>query len=185
MSRRRSRGNAARTRPAPSTPARPAAARVRSLEAVVVRDRRWRTAIPVLLVLIGLAAYHNSFAGPFLLDDEGRIVQNPQIRSLWPPWEVVARSQRPVLQLSLAVNFALGGLRVWGYHAFNVSVHLLAGLALYGVVRRMFGSERLRERYGTAAPWLALVVAALWMVHPLQTASVTYVIQRAESLMGL
>src|SRR5206468_5252192 len=50
---------------------------------------------------------------------------------------------------------------------------------------RMLGSRRLGERYGAAAPWLALGVALVWLVHPLQTESVTYVIQRAEALMGL
>src|SRR2546426_9933310 len=148
----------------------------------------WRTgrrAIPALLIGAGLAVYGNSFAGSFLLDDEGRIVQNPHIRRLWPPWDVVAHSSRPVVELSVAVNYALGGLNVWGYHALNLAVHLLAGLVLFGIVRRMLESEKLRARYGRAAPWLAGAVAIVWTVHPLQTESVTYIIQRAESLMGL
>src|SRR5206468_13088154 len=57
--------------------------------------------------------------------------------------------------------------------------------ALLGLVRRMLESERLRPRYERAGVWLAGVVALIWVVHPIQTESVTYVIQRAESLMGL
>src|SRR5262249_40789195 len=57
--------------------------------------------------------------------------------------------------------------------------------ALYGIVRRMLESHKLRERFGSAAAGLAMIVAAIWVVHPLQTESVTYIIQRAESLMGL
>src|SRR2546425_10026484 len=97
----------------------------------------------------------------------------------------MAQSTRPILELSIAVNYAMGGLDVWGYHAFNLGVHLLAGLALFGIVRRTLQSDALRGRFGDRAPWLAMVVAAIWIVHPLQTESVTYVIQRAESLMGL
>jgi tetratricopeptide (TPR) repeat protein len=145
----------------------------------------WPGAIPAVLVGAGLAVYLNSFAGPFLLDDKGRIVQNPHIRSLWPPWDVVAHSTRPVVELSVALNYALGGLNPWGYHAFNLAVHLLAGLVLFGIVRRTLQSEKLRPRYGRPATWLALAVALIWLVHPLQTESVTYVIQRGESLMGL
>lgn len=74
---------------------------------------------------------------------------------------------------------------VWGYHALNLVVHLLAGLALFGVVRRTLTSPPLRARFGAAATSLAFVVAAIWLVHPLQTESVTYIVQRVESLMGL
>jgi len=137
------------------------------------------------LIGAGVAVYYNSFAGVFLLDDHWRILDNLQIRQLWPPWHALAHNSRPLVQVSLAVNYALGGLNVWGYHAFNLAVHLLGGLVLFGIVRRMLQSERLRARFGGAASGLAMVVALIWLVHPLQTESVTYVIQRAESLMGL
>ena len=52
-------------------------------------------------------------------------------------------------------------------------------------MRRTLLQPKIRKHVGNAAPWLALVVALIWTVHPLQTESVTYVAQRAESLMGL
>src|SRR5207245_8496147 len=131
-----------------------------------------RRMIPIALVGAGLAAYANSFAGAFLLDDLRRIVDNPQIRHLWPPWQVIAGTSRPLVELSLALNYALGGLNVWGYHAFNLTVHLLAGLTLFGLLRRTLQSARLRPRYGQAAPWLAMAIALLWLLHPLQPATV-------------
>src|SRR5439155_26554763 len=92
---------------------------------------------------------------------------------------------RPVVNFSLAVNYALGGLDVWGYHAFNLAVHIVAALALYGIVRRTLLRPGLRERHSDAAPWVGLAAALIWRVHPLQTESVTYVVQRTELLMGL
>ena len=92
---------------------------------------------------------------------------------------------RPVVMLTLSANYSLGGLNTWGYHAFNLGVHLLAALTLFGIVRRTLQSPRLRERFGQAATPLALGVALIWLVHPLQTQAVTYIIQRCESLMGL
>jgi len=74
----------------------------------------------------------------------------------------------------------LGGLDVRGYHAFNLIVHLLAGLTLFGIVRRT-----LERRGHTQSVALAWVIAVIWTVHPLLTESVTCVIQRTESLMGL
>jgi len=87
--------------------------------------------------------------------------------------------------LTLAVNYALGGLEVWGYHAVNLLIHLLAALTLYGLLRRTFLSDRLKERYGDVSESLAFATSLLWLLHPLQSQSVTYLIQRAESLMGL
>jgi len=152
-----------------------------------------RRFFPWLVVAAGLLAYCNSFTGGFLSDDVRSILENPSIRRLWPIWQPLSPPHqggltvegRPLINLSLAVNYALGGYNVWGYHALNLIVHILAGLTLFGIVRRTLLQPSLRERFGNAANGLALAVAVLWTVHPLQTESVTYVIQRAESMMGL
>jgi protein O-mannosyl-transferase len=153
-----------------------------------------------VIVLAGLAAYHNSFAGPFAFDDVHSVLGNPTIRRLWPIWDALKPPSngatvegRPIVNLSLAVNYAIGGLEVRGYHAFNLAVHLLAGLALFGIVRRTM--ERLRTQdggpglagagAGPAPLAFAFAVGLLWTVHPLQTESVTFISDRAESLMGL
>ncbi|MFH0982524.1 MAG: tetratricopeptide repeat protein [Planctomycetota bacterium] len=139
----------------------------------------------LLVPLAGMLVYLNSFWGVFLFDDEPGIVHNPFLRQLWPITGQVRNAQRPVLNLSLAVNYALGGLNVWGYHLFNMAVHVLAGLTLFGVVRRTLEREPFRSTWGRSAPWPAVVLALIWVVHPLQTQSVTYLIQRSESMMGL
>ena len=154
---------------------------------------RGRKFFPLVVIAAGLLAYHNSFTGAFFHDDFGSILENPTIRHLWPIWQPLLPLRgsgwtvagRPLINLSLALNYALGGYNVWGYHALNVTVHLLAGLTLLGLVRRTLLQPALRERFGAAANELALATAVLWTVHPLQTESVTYVIQRAESIMGL
>jgi len=173
----------------------------------------------VLLPLAALAAWHNSFHGAFVLDDIPTIVANPSIRRLGdlgavlsPPKMGQPVSGRPLVNLTLALNYAVSGTEVWSYHALNLVIHVLAGLTLFGLVRRtlMFPSCRsllAGEHSGRAqgrgsspmptelsgvepdpqsdATSLALAIALLWTLHPLQTGAVTYVVQRAESLMGL
>ena len=148
----------------------------------------------LLLVLAVGAAYHNSLGGPFILDDETSIAQNPTIRdwrtALLPPHDGSASggrtvSGRPLVNLSFALNYAAGGFAVHGYHVTNLLIHLAATLALFGVVRRTLGQPALVTRYSTKATSLAFVVALLWGLHPLQTAAVDYIVQRAESLMAL
>ena len=141
--------------------------------------------IPLLVVAAGLLAYQNSFTGPFIFDDLRLIPENPAIRHLWPVWTIVGHTSRPVVHLSLAVNYALGGLSPWGYHLFNLAIHILAALTLYGVVRRTCLLAKSPPTWREAASWLAVGIAVIWVVHPLQTESVTYIIQRGESLMGL
>lgn len=138
-----------------------------------------------LIIAAALWAFHNSFTGAFVFDDQPLILKNPHIRRLWPLSQVITDPMRPLVDLSLALNFALGGVKVEGYHAANLLIHCLAGLALFGLIRRTLATPRLQRRYGRAALGLALASALLWVVHPLTTQSVTYIIQRAESLAGM
>ncbi len=156
-----------------------------------------------LLAIAALGVYANSFFGPFIFDDPQSIPDNPTIRglatSLSPPGGGLTVSGRPVLNFSFALNHAISGDRVWSYHLGNLLIHILAGLVLFGIVRRTLSipgrsalnppnqapaafADASRE---SAATLIGFAAALLWLVHPLQTEAVTYVVQRAESLMGL
>lgn len=146
----------------------------------------------VLLALAALAAYSSSFSGAFVYDDVQSIPENPTLRHLWPPWEALSPppggatvSGRPMLNLSFAINRALGGPGVASYHAGNLLIHVLAGLTLFGLVRRTLLLPGFSPKFAPVALPVAFLAAALWTLHPLQTESVTYLVQRAESLMGL
>ncbi|MGD0651135.1 MAG: tetratricopeptide repeat protein [Verrucomicrobiia bacterium] len=143
----------------------------------------WRKLSPLILTGAGLLAYCNTFRVPFIFDDLNAITNNAHIRTLWPPWEAMITpaqtpvAGRPVVSLSLALNHAVSGLQPWSYHAFNLALHIANALLLLGIVRRTVRGERTD---GTA-----LAVALIWLVHPLLTGSVTYVVQRTELLMAL
>jgi len=152
----------------------------------------WRVlTVAAVLILAALGAYWNSFNVPFLLDDALAIDDNLSIRHLGrigdvlSPTTTAPTAARPLLNLSLALNFAGDDVSVRGYHVVNWLIHVCAGLALLGIVRRTLLLPSLRPRYGEAALPLAASAALLWTLHPLQTESVTYISQRAESLMGL
>jgi tetratricopeptide (TPR) repeat protein len=151
------------------------------------RLARWA---PLWIVAAGAAAYANSLGAPFVFDGLADIADNPSIRQLWPPQQALLNEQgmlpaRPVPYYTFALNYAAGGLDVRGYHLANIAIHLAAGLLLWGIVRRTLRLPALAGRFGPAADAIALAVAVIWTVHPLQTGAVTYVYQRIESLMGL
>jgi protein O-mannosyl-transferase len=179
------------------------------------RGRAASTVLVVLALVAAAAwSYSTSFAGAFVFDDQYAIVRNPNIRELWPLTRAMSAppespvSARPVASLTLAINYALAPpdardvmtlgrgepspgvleryLRnVWGYHLMNLALHVLAALALFGVVRRTLDSARLRSQFAGASTGLAFAVALVWLVHPLLTDAVTYITQRTEVLMGL
>jgi hypothetical protein len=139
---------------------------------------------PFGLIVAGVIAYWNSFQGDFVFDDRPSILESPVIRSLGDPGRLLIGNSRPLVELTLALNYAVGRLDPWGYHLVNLLIHLAAGLALYGLGRRTLLTEPLRVRFAAFANPLAFSIALLWLLHPVQTQSVTYIIQRAESLMG-
>ena len=145
----------------------------------------------LVIAAAALLAYHNSFGVPFVFDDELAIVGNPSIRtwwtSFWPPADLqgLPISGRPVVNVSLGLSYAMSGSAVWSYHCFNLLVHIAAGGFLFGIVRRTLLQPTMAPRYGAQAFGLALLSAVIWVVHPLQTESVTYISQRAEALVGL
>jgi tetratricopeptide (TPR) repeat protein len=146
-----------------------------------------RALVAVVLGAAAVLAWRGALAVPFLFDDLRAIVNNPTIRSLARIGEVLAPpadgsgvSGRPIVNLTLAIDYAFGGLDPRGYHATNLLLHAMSALLLFGVVRRTLR----RTRFRAAAAPLALATALLWGVHPLQTESVACVIQRTELLGG-
>ena len=143
---------------------------------------------PVLAIVLATAAvYGGTLGGPLIYDDHLWITWNSSIRHLWPisgvlhpPADSVAFG-RPVLSLTLALNYAISGNGAWSYHLANLGIHILAALALFGVARRTLELRPGLVPAGRDRVLVAFAVALLWAVHPIQTESVTYVIQRWSS----
>lgn len=146
-------------------------------------------AVAALVFWVTLA-YANSFSGAFLFDDECNILTNPAVRCprislLADPAYTAALNTRPLVTLSLAANHAIGGFAPFSYHLVNLGIHLAASLFLFFSLGLLFRSPGFSERFSRHGTFLSFLITLVWAVHPLQTESVTYVIQRCESLMGM
>ncbi len=139
-----------------------------------MRQLRWLLA--ATLIAVGSVAYWPSFQAGFVFDDPAHIHQNKAIRSLPALLPALAATNRPVIYVTLWANYSVGGLNVIGYHLVNFAIHLASGILLWRIVARTGRTEK--------GEWSAFAVAAIWIVHPLQTQAVTYIIQRCESLMA-
>ena len=146
-------------------------------------------AIASLTLLCGVI-YSNTLAVPFVYDDSPNILENEWIRiadlspsSLWQAG-MESRCTRPFAYTSFALNYYFGEFAVRGYHLVNIAVHGLAGLLVYWLGLHLFRkSQRLRPDGGwsLAPEWSALLAAGIFVAHPIQTQSVTYVVQRMSS----
>jgi tetratricopeptide (TPR) repeat protein len=132
-----------------------------------------------LLAIATLVVYWHGLSAPFVFDDRGTIVDNRTIENIWShdvfsaPHETPVAG-RPVVNVSFALNYAIDGHRVEGYRLTNIGIHVLCALALFGLAWR------------TSLPVnVALAVALLWALHPLNSEAVNYATQRTESLMAL
>ncbi|MBF0317953.1 MAG: tetratricopeptide repeat protein [Nitrospirae bacterium] len=152
-----------------------------------------------LIIVVAVLAYSNTLHGPFVFDDTHNIVENQMVKDLryfTDPHAVDNSTADKVMKdsvksrlfgfLSLALNYGLGGLDVRGYHVFNITVHVVNGLLVYRLILLTLTAPCLvtgTEGNGPATrrDSIALLCALVFVAHPVQTAAVTYVIQRFAS----
>jgi tetratricopeptide (TPR) repeat protein len=135
----------------------------------------------LLLALIGLIGYLNSFANAFIWDDELLIVGNGYIRSFSNifkifttdifHWITDSNFYRPLFSLSLMLDFSIWKLNPFGYHLTNLALHILNACLLFYLVNLL--TSRLR---------VAFIASLFFLVHPVHTQAVTYISGRADPL---
>lgn len=149
----------------------------------------------LLIVILGLLAYSNTFNVPFQWDDKKLIVENPIIKDLnyflqpseaknLPEYGLVIR--RYISFLSFALNYWAHGLDVMGYHLVNIAIHILSALLVYVLVVLTFRTPFFRQNRDIVpnekTGFIALFASLLFVSHPIQTEAVTYIMQRFASL---
>lgn len=149
------------------------------------------TVIVSVLVFLAFLIYSNTKEAPFILDDGHNIVNNPGIRLNKLSLEELGKAafesplrSRPLANISFAINHYFHRYDVKGFRFINVLLHALTGICLYFFIKNTLKTPALSscyERY-QRLPFFATV---LWLVHPVQTQSVTYIVQRMNCLSSL
>jgi len=151
-------------------------------------EPRWvRLAAQLTLIVASALIFLPGLHAPFVYDDLTTVKTNPSIRTLWPlsvplsPPSQHSVSGRPLVNLTFAVNYALGGESPAGYHLFNIALHAAVALLLFEVIVRTLR----RGAHASVAVPLAAAATLLWAVHPLHSETLTYVTQRTELMMAM
>lgn len=157
----------------------------------------------LFIMLVGFAVYANTLEGQFVFDDIPHILQNRHIRVGQIDFETVLNAAfksplatRPVANLSFALNYYLGGVAVFGFHLFNIIIHIINAIFVFGLVRKILREAAISYTYKqgrfqietypyweeSAPDYGALLAACLFVAHPIQIQSVAYTVQRMNSL---
>jgi len=147
----------------------------------IFEGRRFHLVAGLLIAISTFLVYSNTFYAGFHFDDTPHIVENYSIRKL-SNWSDIIRGQRGVAMLSFAINYAMGGLNVIGYHIANLVIHITNGILVYFLI--FLTLDRINSYKGIAKK-IAVYTALLFAVHPIQTQAVTYIVQRMETLASM
>jgi tetratricopeptide (TPR) repeat protein len=146
------------------------------------RPAWWRRVSPPLAAAgVALAVFLPSLAGEFVYDDLSVIVANRHIRDLALIRTVLGyEPSRPLLNLSWALNYALGGLVPWHWHLVNVLVHAASAAIAASLFLWMAGRMGRPDARG-----VALFGAAFFAATPMAVETVAYVSSRSTALATL
>lgn len=175
--------------------------RTLSPTSVVVRlrniyEQHQRNCHLALILLCGLIAYSNSFRVPFYFDDFPCIAQNPIVRQFSLLFDLGnyrefgltedlrnSLATRVVTYATFALNYRLHGFSLPGFHLVNLAIHLANALLVYELIRVTAAGCREEDSHSCVRDnSLALIVTLLFVLHPVQTNAVTYIVQRFSSL---
>ena len=139
-------------------------------------------ALIFLMPVVAFLAYSNIINAPFVFDDLPNIVQSPHLRmtDLSPDCLVNATKGpspfRPVAYFSFAINYYFGRYNVVGYHLTNIVIHIAVAMLLFWLSIFTLSLTGIKQK---STPIFA---ALAWLLHPLHIQSVTYTVQRINSL---
>jgi tetratricopeptide (TPR) repeat protein len=145
----------------------------------------------LLFVVVVFLLYSNTFQSPYIFDDWHHIEANPHIRMTSLSWDAILQAafdsplhRRPVAYVSLALNYYFHAYELFGYHLVNTLIHLGAAIFLYKFLYTTLSIQQPQQKIKYVG-WLSFIGALIWLVHPLQVQSVTYIIQRMNSLAAM
>ncbi|MCB2218096.1 MAG: tetratricopeptide repeat protein [Desulfobulbaceae bacterium] len=150
----------------------------------------------MLLLLVTLICYTNSFHASWQLDDEPNILENPLIQISDLSFYQIKRSMyarpgsgiiyRPIPCLTLGLNWFFGQKEVFGYHLINFIIHFTTCYLLYLCISQLLKTGVLSGRFtDREIQFIAILAALFWAVNPIQTQAVTYIVQRMASMAAM
>jgi hypothetical protein len=149
----------------------------------------------MLLVIVVLVIYSNSLDAPFVFDDHDNITNNQFIKidelgmgQLYDAAFKGMHSFRPLVKVSFALNYYFSSFDVFSYHIVNILIHILNGILVFFISIQVFNKalevdkNNLEKKSEYSAILMSFMTASIFLAHPIQVQSVTYIVQRMNSM---
>ena len=167
------------------------------------RHHRHFIVFAVLMAVCLGVIYGNSFDTGWHLDDRSITVRNKNLHLDSLSWQAIRqtfyaprgqgqntgqspqRIARPIVSLTLALNYYFGQTNVMGYHIVNLLIHYIAAIFLFLFIVQTLNLPSLKRRYAETSYAIALLAAFFWATSPAQVSAVTYIVQRMSSMAGM
>ena len=150
------------------------------------------------IALLCIIIYSNTLNSPFVFDDFPNIKKNPYFRLIDLDFQGLyyagfksPNPTRPVANISFALNYYFGKYDVTGYHVVNIIIHLISGILVYFLALIIFKqasfvpNQKIPQFHGASIPLISFCAALIFISHPVQTQSVTYIVQRMNSMSAM
>jgi tetratricopeptide (TPR) repeat protein len=153
----------------------------------ILKRHLLNTYLPLILIALTVATiYSNIYDCPFVFDDTEQIAEKVKIRDLTNYFSLdQLLKPRGVVDFTFALNYKFGKLSVFGYHLFNVLVHIANGFVVYFLATLIFRQALNRSIRQLSIPTMSLFAALIFVSHPIQTQAVTYTVQRYASMAAM
>ena len=147
----------------------------------------------VAALLVTALVYWPGLSGGYIFDDYPNIIENPALQVRHADWATLKAAalsspssefHRPLSSLTFVANYMTTGLAPFGWKLTNLMIHLLNGVLVYLLARALLCAAA-RGREEPRAGLLAALIAAGWLLLPVNLTAVVYVVQRMESLANL
>jgi len=147
-----------------------------------------KAAQAALIVGLGVLIYWPSMHGPFVFDDIYYILRNPAIKYPEKLYTIFWGNVTPlrfIPFLSFALNYHYHRLEVFGFHAVNLTIHLINTILVWWLGTLILHSKAMSEKIERTPDWVPYIGALFFLTHPLCTQAVSYLSQRFTSLVTL
>jgi tetratricopeptide (TPR) repeat protein len=154
------------------------------------------------IIIVGIIIYFNSFQVPFVFDDINYIgVNDPNVHMTSLSWDQLKKAisesrprNRPLANISFALNYYFNSSKVFGYHLVNLVIHLITGICLFIFIKLTLKVDayyprtnifRTKKSLTVSSSFIAFSSVLIWTVHPVQSQAVTYIVQRMTSMAAM
>lgn len=135
--------------------------------------------------------YINTFDNSFHYDDERVILYNQSLKNIsnftniFSPQSYMGMGNRPISDLTLALNYHFNEFNVFGYHLVNLLIHLAVCILVYFIANKLLSRANQYckiEKNRNIYQLFPLFSSLLYALHPINTQSVNYISARSSTL---